>query len=87
MAQRLPSGSGHIIDHLNVELLLYIHVLFGFVKGIVKLYSYQKGFNLAFKVAIIVLDKYIYKHILKHFIFIIIFNLKKCGSYPLQFTK
>ncbi len=34
MAQRLPSGSGHIIDHLNLELLLvlYIHVL-GYVKG------------------------------------------------------
>ncbi len=27
MAQRLPSGSGHIIDDLNLELLLYIHVL------------------------------------------------------------
>ncbi len=26
MAQPLPSGSGHIIDHLNLELLLYIHV-------------------------------------------------------------
>ncbi len=27
MAQWLLSGSGHIIDHLNLELLLYIHVL------------------------------------------------------------
>ncbi len=27
MAQWLPSGSDHIIDHLNLELLLYIHVL------------------------------------------------------------
>ncbi len=25
MAQRLPSGSGHIIDHLNLEPLLYTH--------------------------------------------------------------
>ncbi len=32
MAHRLQSGSGHIIDHLNLELLLYIHVL-GYVKG------------------------------------------------------
>ncbi len=36
MAQQLPSGSGHIIDHLNLELLLlYIHVL-GYVKGTLK---------------------------------------------------
>ncbi len=27
MAQEQPSGSGHIIDHLNLELLLYIHYL------------------------------------------------------------
>ncbi len=27
MDQRLPSGRGHIIDHLNVERLLCIHVL------------------------------------------------------------
>ncbi len=27
MALRRQSGSGHIIDHLNLELLLYIHVL------------------------------------------------------------
>ncbi len=33
LAKRLPSGSGHIIDHQNLELLLlYIHVL-GYVKG------------------------------------------------------
>ncbi len=32
MAQGQPRGSGHIIDHLNLELLLYIHVL-GYVKG------------------------------------------------------
>ncbi len=33
MAERLPSDSGHIIDHLNLELLLlYIHVL-SCVKG------------------------------------------------------
>ncbi len=32
MAQWLPSGSGHIIGHLNLELLSYIHV-FGYVKG------------------------------------------------------
>ncbi len=32
VAQRLPSGSGHIIDHLNLELLLYIHV-HDYVKG------------------------------------------------------
>ncbi len=25
MNQRLPSGNGHIIDHLNIELLLYIY--------------------------------------------------------------
>ncbi len=32
MAHRPQSGSGHIIDHLNLELLLYIHV-HGYVKG------------------------------------------------------
>ncbi len=32
MAQPLPSDSGRIIDHLNLELLLYIHVL-GYAKG------------------------------------------------------
>ncbi len=32
MAQGQPSGSGHIIDHLNLELLLYMHV-HGYVKG------------------------------------------------------
>ncbi len=29
---KLQHGSGHIIDHLNLELLLYIDVL-GYVKG------------------------------------------------------
>ncbi len=32
MAQWLPSGSGDIIDHLHLELLLYIHLI-GYVKG------------------------------------------------------
>ncbi len=32
MAQQQPSGSGHIIDHLNLEQLLYIHV-HDYVKG------------------------------------------------------
>ncbi len=32
MAQQQSSGIGHIIDYLNLELLLYIHVL-GYVKG------------------------------------------------------
>ncbi len=35
MAQRLPSGSGHIMDHLNMlnlEQLFYIHV-HDYVKG------------------------------------------------------
>ncbi len=27
MAQGQPSGNGHIIDHLNLELLWYIHVI------------------------------------------------------------
>ncbi len=31
IAQGQPSGSGHIIDQLNLELLLYINVL-GYVK-------------------------------------------------------
>ncbi len=32
MAQRQPSGISYIIGHLNLELLLYIHVL-GYLKG------------------------------------------------------
>ncbi len=36
MAQGQPNGSGHITDHLNLERLLYIHVL-GYVKGPVRL--------------------------------------------------
>ncbi len=35
MAQGWPSGSGRIIDHLNIEKLLYIHIL-GYVKGTIK---------------------------------------------------
>ncbi len=27
MTERQPSDIGHIIDHVNLELLLYIHVL------------------------------------------------------------
>ncbi len=30
-----PSGSGHIIDHLNLELVLYIHVIV-YVKGTIR---------------------------------------------------
>ncbi len=38
MAQRQQSGSGHIIDHLSLELLLlYIHIL-GYVKGTLRVY-------------------------------------------------
>ncbi len=32
MVHRLQSGSGHIINHLKLELLYYIHVL-GYVTG------------------------------------------------------
>ncbi len=35
MAQGQPSGRGHIIDYLNLELLLYIHV-HGYVKVTLK---------------------------------------------------
>ncbi len=63
IAQWQPSGSDHIIDHLNLKLLLFINAL-AYVKGtlvimggggcifqlnvkMVVLYSYQKALKLS----------------------------------------